>query len=235
MTSENSSTDYANLRVRAYLRAPVVADQWLPLDGVLLYQQTRADRGQQVLTTPGLSSLAEPKGGPLRGGALPLKRVHGKDWYYRCSWAQWGPHADGQDYWNKRFDQGFADLIDFQGRRGRVIIEQSTYKAYHMPVYYRSALWVEWYCVGDMAAVRELLACATHLGKKASQGWGRVARWEIEPVSEDWSIWRDGKLMRGIPPGDIPKDGSPVDLRFGRYGLRPSYWDRRNQMELVLP
>lgn len=227
-------TGYVPLSVRALLRTPVVSDPWLPLDGILLYQHTRADLGAQDATVPGASLLQEEKGDPMRGGRLPLAIVHGKDWYYKCSWAQWGPHADGQDHWNKRFDNALADLIDFRGRRGKVIIEQSTYKAYHMPIYYRAALWVEWYLVGEPERIRELLSTVTHLGKKTAQGWGRVIRWEIEPVDEDWSIWKDGKLMRGIPP-EHAKDQVPLDLAFIHYGIRPSYWDKRNQMLLLVP
>jgi CRISPR type IV-associated protein Csf3 len=228
--------DSANMpmRIRATLRAPVVADQWLPLDGVLFYQQTRNDLGGQDLTTPGRSSLAEPKGGPVPGGRLPLAIVHARDWYYKCSWAQWGPHADGVEYWAKRFDNPLADLVDFRGRRGKIDTSAGEYKAYRMPLYYRAALWVEWYCVGNAEKIAPLLYMVTHLGKKSSQGWGRVARWEIEPIGEDWSIWRDGTLMRGIPRYHWPRERG-VPLHVGLYGTRPSYWDRRNQMELVLP
>lgn len=228
-----ASSNFIPLRVRCWLRAPVVADQWLPLDGILFYQSVRDDLGAQEVTVPGASLLAEAKGGPMRGGRLPLAYVHAKDWYYRCSWAQWGPCVDGQDAWSKRFDQTHADLVDFRGRRGKINTSAGDYKAYRMPVYYRSALWVEWYCVGEPEHIRYLLSTLTHIGKKTAQGWGRVARWEIEPVEEDWSIWQGDRLMRGIPRYHWPRErGEP---QMGVYGLRPSYWDRRNQMELVLP
>jgi hypothetical protein len=222
------------LRIRAWLRAGVISDPYLPLDGVLLYQHTRSDLGANDLTTPGASNLAQPKGEVMVGGRLPLAYVHCKDWYYRCSWAQWGPHVDGQDAWSKRFDVSQAYLVDFRGKRGKVDTSAATYKAYRMPVFYRSALWVEWYCVGDKTALERLLTCVTHLGKKTSQGWGRVARWEIQLHHDDWSIWGpDRQLMRGIPRYNWPRElGEP---KIGLYGVRPSYWDRRNQIDLVLP
>ncbi|MCC6147422.1 MAG: hypothetical protein IT308_07635 [Anaerolineaceae bacterium] len=223
--------EFAPLQITAWLRTAVISDAWLPLDGILLYQQTRRDLGAQEVTVPGGSLLEEPKGEALKGGRLPLAYVHGKEWYYRCSWAEWGPYVEGKDYWNKRFDVGFADLVDFRGRRGRVIIEQNAYKAYHMPVFYRSALWVRWYCVGDPGKIGDLLTCLTHVGKKTAQGWGQVLRWEIEPVEQDWSIWKEGRLMRGVPIWDAPdSDG----VRIMQYGVRPSYWDKRNQIPLVI-
>jgi len=227
------SSNYQPICVTVWLRTPVVSDDWLPLDGALLACRTREDKGAQALTIPGASTSAQPKGDPMQGGRLPIKIVHGKEWYYRCSWAVWGPHVDGKDHWHKRFDTHLADMVNFQGRRGRVIIEQDSYKAYRMPVYYRSALWVHWYMVADLDKIGHLLIAITHLGKKTSQGWGRVLRWQVEPCEADWSIWQDNRLMRGVPLRDYPKDRQPD--KVGLYGVRPSYWDKRNQVELALP
>jgi len=215
------------LRVRAYLRTSVIADRQLPLDGILLYQAHRDAHGPQSVTIPGEYTC--------QGGCtLPLDIVHPgrRNWYYRCSWAQWSHDAEGRDYWNKRFDQQFAYLVDFEGRRGKVLIEKGRYKAYHMPVFYHTALWVEWYCVGDKAEIEHLLSTVTHIGKKTSQGWGRISRWQIAPCAEDWSVWKDDKLMRGIPIEDT-QDGEPFRLML--YGIRPSYWKSSNQQPLAMP
>jgi len=224
--------DLEPLCITAYLCTGIVCDQWLPLDGILLYQTCRDTLGPQIVTVPG--------GQDVQGvGTLPLGIVHPgrRNWYYQCSWAQPQPWwaGEGQDHWNKRFDQGFAYLVDFQGRRGKVIIEQGQYKAYHMPVFYYAAQQVEWYCIGDKAEIEYLLSTVTHIGKKGSQGWGRVSRWQIKPWGEDWSVWRDEKLTRGIPAEDwqIVKSGEPFNLMH--YGIRPSYYRHTNQMPLVKP
>lgn len=227
------SNDFEPLRIRAWMRTSIVSDSWLPLDGAIFAQTVRRDLGPQEMTISGTSLFAEEKGLKMRGDRLPIGYVHAKDWYYRCSWAQWGPYVDGQDAWAKRFDMTCADLIDFRGKRGRVDTSAATYKAYHMPVFYRSALWVEWYCFGSAEKLIPLIHMITHLGKKSSQGWGRVSRWEVEPTNYDWSVWRDEKLMRGIPRYHWPREsGEPA---IGLYGIRPPYWDRRNQLELVIP
>lgn len=227
------SPDYTPLRVRAWMRTAVLADEWLPLDGALLAVKTRQDLGERIISIPGASLLEQPKGDEMRGGKLPIATVHAKDWYYRCSWAQWGPFSDGKDRWAKRFDFSQAVFIDFRGKRGRIDTSAGAYKAYLMPVFYRSALWVEWYCMGLMDEIKALIGMITHLGKKTAQGWGRVMRWEVDESLEDYSIWADGDLMRGIPRYHWPK-GRYIE-KMGFYGIRPSYWDRRNQMELVLP
>jgi CRISPR type IV-associated protein Csf3 len=216
------------LRVRAYLRTPVIADRQLPLDGILLYQAHRDKDGPQAATIPGDYSCQGVS-------TLPLDIVHPgrRNWYYRCSWAQWSHEVEGHDYWNKRFDTSFANLVDFGDRRGKVIIEQGKYKAYHMPVFYRAALWVDWYCVGDKAEIEFLLSTVTHIGKKSAQGWGRVTRWEFEPTSGDWSVVRDSRLMRGVSVDDAQVLG--VEYEKAHYGIRPSYWKANNQMWLAVP
>jgi hypothetical protein len=219
--------DLEPLRIRAWLRTGVIADRWLPLDGVLLYQAHRDMMGPQVVTIPGDYSCQG-------ASTLPLAIEHPgrRNWYYRCSWAQWSHQVEGTDHWNKRFDSSLADLVDFRGRRGKVIVGEGQFKAYHMPVFYRAALWIEWYCIGDRTEIESLLCTLTHLGKKGVQGWGRVIRWEIEPCMEDWSVWREGKLMRGIPGEDVPEH-MPVNL--AHYGIRPSYWKSENQTMLAVP
>lgn len=219
--------DLEPLHIRAWLRTAVVADQWLPLDGVLLYQAHRDAMGPQIVTIPGEYSAQGISTLPL-AIEHPGRRI----WYYRCSWAQWSHDVEGRDYWNKRFDSAFADLVDFGNRRGKVIVGEGRYKAYHMPIFYRAALWIDWWCVGDRAEIEYLLSTVTHLGKKAVQGWGRVIRWEIEPCAEDWSVWRDGELMRGVPAQDVEGRGM---FNIAHYGIRPSYWYRHNQMPLAVP
>ena len=221
--------DLEPLHIRAYLRAGVVADKQMPLDGILLYQAHRDEHGPQAMTIPGDYTCQGIS-------TLPLDIVHPgrQNWYYCCSWAQWSHDIEGHDHWNKRFDSQFADLVDFSNRRGKVIIEEGRYKAYHMPIFYHAALWVEWFCMGDKAEIERLLSTVTHIGKKGAQGWGRVRRWEIESWPEDWSVWHDKRLMRGIPAEDMGQE-FPIGIDVTHYGIRPSYWKASNQMLLVMP
>lgn len=214
---------YEPLRITAWLQCGVASDWTLPLDGIMFYQACRSRWGAQDATIPGAGAYRKQ-----HGNLLPIKRVNAaRDWYYRCSFAQWPPHvAEGVDHWNKRFDAALADLIDFgPRRRGRVIVEGGRYRAYHMMIYYRHALFVRWYAVGEQDGVRQFLSMVTNVGKKTDQGWGRVLRWQVEPWPEDWSIHGPGgRLMRAIPaPGG--------ELT----GIRPPYWQRSNQADCQIP
>ncbi len=179
--------------------------------------------GVQEITLPG--EEYHPKG--TKQTHMWLKVLNGgtDQWFYAASFAQWGEATEGQDHWNKRFDSSLAHLVDFDGKRGKVIVEQGRYKAYHMPVWYRHALSVSWWVVGDIGWVMRMLSTVTHIGKKGAQGWGAVLRWEVEPTPCDWSVYgQGGKLMRAIP------------AEYGILtGLRPSYWIPRNQMICEVP
>lgn len=234
------------LRVTARLRTGVICDEYLPLDGILQYQALRELLGPRDYSLPG--GAIGP--GPMPAFTLPLRvcylggtRREGAWRWYACSFAMPQPDpmtgqsgwwmTEGQDHWNKRFDQSYASLIDFAGKRGRVIIEQNRYRAYHMPVFYRVAEQIQWYCVGDLKEIERLLATVTHVGKKASQGWGRVIEWQVERWPEDWSCWRENKPMRALPASEAAERGAMVNLRY--YGLRPSYYDHKNQMLVAVP
>ena len=224
------------LKVTARLRSNVICDQFLPLDGLLWYQAHRLALGPEQATLPGGNPGGERK------MHMPLKMINPgtPDWYFACSWArpsQWWA-AEDTDHWNKRFDSAFVELLDFGQRRGKVIIEQGKYKAYHMPVFYKVARQVHWYCVGDKIEIEALLSTMTNIGKKTSQGWGRVT-WTVESWHSDWSVWHDGELMRGVPQADalalIKERGGLVPFDVVNYGLRPSYYRRENQRMLAVP
>jgi len=212
------------LKVTARLRTNIICDRWLPLDSILHAQHCRECLPELAVTVPG-EQPAE-----LDMPFLKKRHIGTPFWYYACSWAQWQPQ-EGKDHWNKRLDSSFAYLVDFGKKRGKIIIEQGAYKAYHMPIFYFIADRIEWYCVGIGDEIRRLLGACTHLGKKTTQGWGRVATWLIESWPEDWSVRRDGKLTRGVPArdaGEIPQD-------MHLYGIRPSYYNKNNQILLVMP
>lgn len=211
------------LRITARLQAPVVSDAFLPIDGILYYYANQDAQGGQSVTLPG----QRVGGGP--NVSMPLeRRGDGARWYYAASFAQWdGTVARGTDHWSKRFDQAQAGLVDFGGKRGKVIVEQGAYKAYRMPLFTRHALAVSWYVVGDGAAIRRLLAHCTHIGKKHSQGYGAVLRWDVEPWRADWSVrGPGGQLMRAVP-----SDAHGAMLT----GFRPSYWLPQHQAPCLVP
>lgn len=214
-------SEYEPLKITAWLRCGIATDGTLPIDSILFDVAMRERYGPPVVLFPGVYP------DDIEAADVPLaRRGDGERWYYAASFAQWeGVTAEYTNHWVKRLDQQQSGLIDFRGRRGKVIIEQGAYKAYRMPMFPRHALSVCWYVVGDRAWIAHALRFMTHIGKKPAQGEGRTLQWEVEPWADDWSVWGpDGRLMRAIPD-----DGGILT------GMRPSYWLPRNQMRCRMP
>jgi len=217
-------SEFEPMRITAQLGCGVVSDATLPIDSILYYIAMRKAHGPQDATEPGGHSGTSP----LKV-SMPLKLINpGPKWYYAASFAQWSePVAEMTDYWNKRFDQQYSDIVDFGGRRGKVLVEQGKYRAYHMPMFTRHALTVTWYAVGNIEAITKLLRFMPYIGKKTAQGEGEVLRWTVEKWPHDWSVLKDGKLIRAIPTDDNQN---------GFYcGFRPSYYMRSNMAYCYIP
>lgn len=214
-------SEFKQLRIRAHLQTGVISDQFLPLDGILYYHSVREKMGEQIFTTPGQSSI--PEGQSIH---LPFKKGGPRDnaWFYHCSFAQWPDHAvQDNTFFVKRFDLNYSGLID--GVK-KIRTSAGKYKAYHLNVYYRHALYIDWYCVGIPDELNKLLPFCTHLGKKTTQGWGSVLKWELTEWPEDWSIrGPQNKLMRAVP----------VTGNGFLYGVRPSYWHPHHVFPCKMP
>ena len=198
------------LRVDAWMVDGRVAtsDLYLPLDSLLAWSWIFEHEPERLAMTT--SGIAEEIYHP----PVPLKRVEiGDDWWYACSFAIGETAGERTTFWHKRFDAQIAeDYADFGGRRAKVNSKSGPYKGYRMPITIFLIPRLTWYCVGDATEIRELLENVTHIGKKRSQGYGRIRRWAVGETSEDLS-W-----MRPTPD----ENGDEVT------SIRPPYWESSN-------
>lgn len=82
------------------------------------------------------------------------------------------------------------------------------FKAFDVAYPTELAFKIEWYALGDRERVEALLQDVTHIGKKHNVGMGKVLEWTVDDTERDWSVERDGALMRRMPrdggrPGTI--------------------------------
>ncbi len=204
-----------SLRITARLTDGRIAttDLCLPADGILAYAWVRRNRPELLEATQ--SGIRE-----LIHLPLPLKRIEAdRGWWWAASFAFGEPVLEQRNYWHKRFDDKYADAIDFGGRRGKVEVNKGPYKAYRMPLTVILVPQLTWYVVGDAAEIRDLLGTMTHIGKKTAQGYGHVAEWTVTAAEEDLSG------ARTIPD----PDGDEL------WGIRPPYWEPRNQVRVRWP
>jgi len=215
--------NFQPLRIRAYLQTGVISDQFLPLDSVIYAQYVREKMGERDYSLPLENTIKE--GQQIN---LPFRKANVKNdaWFYKCSFAQWHEKTiEDQQTYSKRFDLIRSDLADFGKKKATVDNQRGFYKSYHVKVYYRHAPYIEWYADGDKKELERVLKFCTHLGKKTSQGWGVVLKWQVIEWIEDWSVRGPGnRLMRSVPA-----------MNGVLYGIRPSYWLPRHQFKSLLP
>ena len=217
------------LKITAFMRTNVVCDEFLPIDGIFYYYYMQQQFGYETVSYPNQKSSNIEI-------VLPLKIINSdtESWYYSASWAypikKWW-FAEGQDRWTKKIDLSLADYIDFGKKRGAIPHKSGKYKLYNMPVFYKVVNEITWYVVGNKEEIEKILSIAFYIGKKSAQGWGRVNKWQVEEIDDDFSIKKDGKLTRGIPSDILNiKDGDKII----NYGYRPSYWAKENQTWLKI-
>ena len=207
------------LQVRAYLQTGIISDQYLPLDGILQYFFLREKLGFPDYSLP-LDTIVD-----VENYELPFeKRSKNGLWYYACSFAFFPEHTkEFREIYSKRFP---LKRIEMLGQvKKKINTQGGQYKSLYLNVYYRTALWLDWYCVGNRKEIEKLLPHIHWIGKKVAQGWGSVIRWEVKVVDNDWSERKDGKPTRSLPDptGDF------------LFGIRPPYWKAENQTWCIMP
>lgn len=208
------------LQITAYLAGSIALSrpEDLSFDGILASQMLRRHFGDEFYYLPDpkeciffLRLPLEMRGKPserivnLQTGEKWIeqcaKLIDDSLWYWSCSSSQIEIKGRDTQYWNKRFDTqaSLSNHINFGGKVEKILIEQGRYKAYHMPVSMLICNKIVWYAYGDAEAISELLDGVQGIGKKRSQGQGHVLKWDISTLQDDWSEWRDHRLMRPLP------------------------------------
>ena len=125
--------------------------------------------------------------------------------------------TDGKEFvtaYSKRWN-GFRDeAVKYKGK-GKQEIDtlRGFFKAYRNPLVYHTILEVVFYANGDKAEIERLLSNnIAYLGKKSSQGYGKVKEWIIEEIDSDKSIFNDGKLMRFVGVEEYINSGYPINF-----------------------
>lgn len=214
------------LLVTAELRSPVAGAADLPLDGILSAAWMRINHPDVYWSSTPIGRIEN-----LIEAELPVeRRGDGGEWYWAASFAAWSDASDALQFWNKRLDHKEVSRVEFE-RRGNIDIAAGRYKAYHMPVPTRSALSITWRAVGIKHEIEVLLNTILNLGKKRSQGYGKVDRWTVQPMQEDHSCWWNGRPMRTIPMGDKIIDELSIGLRT----YRPPYWLNERRALCYIP
>lgn len=214
------------LRVVAVMESGQLAtmDGLVHLDGILAWAWMRRHNPRRLDAAPG-DDLIDPM--------LPLKRIvpdHDPGaWHWACSAAHFDPVREYLTHWHKRFRVEQEHYLDLSGRKsGRIDTSSGLHKNYRIPLPIVLVDRVEWYAFGNRREVAKLLRMVEWIGKKRSQGYGRVAQWIVEPWPHDWSLYGpDGEPTRAIPAQENRAD----DWQ----GIRPPHWHISTRRPVIVP
>lgn len=143
-----------------------------------------------------------------------------------------GETGQAKSYWHSRYPADRADLSEKIGAN----TSAGRWKDYRVPMSMTLAHRLEALCVGVPEHVEKLLTQhVTHIGKKTSQGKGRVLQWTVDPLP----LPIDDAIEAIISSRPVPLDyfretASQISGRIvPRAGWTPPYWDARYHTEVV--
>ena len=221
-----------NWKVIAVLDSPIAGD--VPyLDGILEFEmaqrQGKAGTVRRGDPAPRLGSIH-----------LPLCRGNfaGVDYIPRCSAPIYVGREERHEYIHKRLSVENSMLLE-PSERTKVAIGNTWTKSYRLPLKVVNVDRVVWYVGGSKRRpLKSLLRSVHAIGKKRSDGYGRVLRWEFEEVEHDWSWFAPstaGKvLMRVLPFAEtLFRDVVGYRRYFG--GFAPPYWHPDRFLDVAIP
>lgn len=230
------------MRVRARLANAVVGGD-LHLDGILGWVAwQRLMRAGHDLPAPNL--VAEPVDFELplarwrceapEGAALGLRDPEdGMVW----GWCASAGHAEwlAEETRNVRRKVEVGEMAR-RGCGGKLNTAGGTpIKHWDLPYPARLAEELTWWAVGDVDAVRGMLAEVHHVGKVHNHGAGEVLEWIVEPCEEDRSCVWDGRVMRALPATCADGSGATIEGVRRLAGVRPPYWHRARWCDALVP
>jgi hypothetical protein len=122
-----------------------------------------------------------------------------------------------REYWHKRYPSDRAELANKRAAN----TSAGRWKEARVPLGLVTTSKLHGLCIGVESEVHRLIQTVTHVGKKPSTGYGRVAKWDVTPVG--------GLEIRQVLCGHpVPVDSPIAEEITGKYrpstGWTPPYW-----------
>ena len=93
---------------------------------------------------------------------------------------------------------------------------------------------VYFYLHGDFEVISTLFENLRYIGKKASLGYGKIAKIQVEEIENDYSLVKDNQAMRHLP--NIKKYQNLENKNKALMPLTHPYWKRANNKQVcILP
>ena len=222
----NSSDDYVPLEINLKVTPPIYLNNpFIHLDSLISYLCLREALDDLFYNLPTEKTINTSE------LDLPIKQTNG---VYHASIGIYGENIRlYRDKLYKRFTDKQTYKLTKKQQKGKIKINQGHFKDFmiNMPMLITNE--ITFYANADKKEMTRLLKHLTHIGKKTSIGSGRVNKINIKETSEDYSFFKDNKIMRTIPVSfKLP---IIQGMTFQKATYKPPYWDSTKATMCIVP
>lgn len=222
----NIGCDYTPLKINFKVSSPIYLNNpFIHLDSIISYLCFREALGELFYNLPTEKTINTSN---LK---LPIKQTN--DVYHASIGIYKYPLRLYVDKLYKRFTDKETYKLTHKQQKGRIKTNQGHFKDFmiNMPMLITNE--INFYTNADKKEIKRLLHHLTHIGKKTSIGSGRIHKIIIEETSEDYSFFKDNKIMRTIPTSfKLPVIPG---MTFQKASYKPPYWDKNNVTMCIVP
>jgi hypothetical protein len=234
----------SNVYIRADLRTPIMCDEWLPIDGVIMAAIARRIKLPPIEVQRNDPAMMRQATAELHA-AMPIEQHEMGFWL--ASWGK-GKHIKGSlDLLPVRKRYPLREgAVYGSSKIGKVSVTRGPDKACNLVMRTRHVPMIEWWCRGDADEIRGVLATGvTHLGKKIALGHGEVAQWTVQETDDDCCMWYPQvetslhvSPSRALPIALPEVEAARRDLlshSLSRMVLTPPYWEMERAEPCIIP
>lgn len=225
MRNYSAGEDYEPLQVELEVIPPVyLTSPFLHFDGIISYLCMRDCLDDDFYILPSNLIL------PVDELALPLKKT---DDVYHSSVGLFDKAILKKNTIYKRFTDKETFHLTKKQQKGRIKTNQGHFKDFMIDLPLLLTNKVTFYCNGDKKELKRLLKHLKAIGKKTDIGGGRIKKTNITGTPEDYSFFKDNKIMRPIPTNmKIPIFEG---MKIQRQPYKPPYWNKENMVMCFVP
>ena len=220
---------YKPLKISCYMQTNFICNDYINLDGILEYCEA-----QNLLEQGVIEGNGNIKEEDLVDIDIPIQKYfYNENKYIYMSSIGLFDGVQSIEKWKKKYPTDYIDYI----KKDKVIINSGKRKDYNMPMICYSCEKIVFYCIGIRKEIEELLKNLYFIGKKSSQGYGKIRKTIIEDIELDKCNWKIKQFP--ISKEDdfikILTEKKDIYKSAGNIACRPPYWAKKNIETCLIP
>lgn len=227
ISSYSVGQDFQPLQIIFKVRPPLfLGHPWIFFDSLIMQLCLRDCLGELFYILPSDIVL------DLQNFQVPIKKTED---VYHASVSIFDKANLYQSTIYKRFDDKNINRLDKRQRRGRIQTNRGYFKDFMINIPFITPETVTFYTCADKTELERLIPYLRQLGKKGDIGGGRILDYSIKEIEADYSFFKEGKIMRPIPPHLAKTVPLMEGVCYMNSTYKAPYWDKRNVAMCMVP